>query len=84
MLYVNGDMVDEQNRHVSFPIVEDMQSINSKFYKGTKPEGIVPELIDVLIRTLDLLGETGYDVEEELQRKHDYNASRPPKHGKKY
>ena len=49
-----------------------------------KPEGIDIELIDALIRLLDLLGSRGVDVDELLAIKRDYNASRPARHGKAY
>lgn len=51
-----------------------------------KPEGVVSELVDVIIRTADLLGwlvppdeaETAYEA------KMAYNKSRPYKHGKEF
>ena len=49
-----------------------------------KPEGIDIELVDALIRLLDLLGSRGVDVDELLAIKRDYNATRAPKHGKAY
>lgn len=49
-----------------------------------KPEGIDIELIDALIRLLDLLGSRGTDVDELLKQKLAYNATRAPKHGKAY
>lgn len=47
-----------------------------------KPEGVVPEIIDVLIRCLDLLGKLNVNTENELLTKHEYNDGRPYKHGK--
>ena len=49
-----------------------------------KPEGIDIELIDALIRLLDLLGSREVDVDELLKQKLAYNATRAPKHGKAY
>lgn len=49
-----------------------------------KPEGIDIELVDALIRLLDLLGSRGVDVDELLAIKRDYNAQRPARHGKAY
>ena len=40
------------------------------------------ELIDVLIRTLDILGWYGYDIEAALLAKHEHNKTRSYKHGK--
>lgn len=47
-----------------------------------KPEGAISELVDVLIRTLDLLEKLGADTEYEIRLKHAYNKTRPYKHGK--
>ena len=49
-----------------------------------KPEGVDIELIDALIRLLDLLGSRGVDVDELLKQKRAYNATRPARHGKAY
>ena len=49
-----------------------------------KPEGIAVEVIDALIRILDWCGHEGLDVEELVREKHEYNKSRPYKHGKKF
>ena len=49
-----------------------------------KPEGVDIELIDALIRLLDLLGSRGVDVDELMRIKLAYNATRPARHGKAY
>lgn len=49
-----------------------------------KPEGIAVEVIDALIRILDWCGKEGLDVEALVQEKHEYNKTRPYKHGKKF
>lgn len=49
-----------------------------------KPEGIDIELIDALIRLLDLLGSRGTDVDGLLEQKLAFNAQRPARHGKAY
>ena len=49
-----------------------------------KPEGIAVEMIDALIRILDWCGSEGLDVERLVREKHEYNKSRPYKHGKRY
>ena len=48
-----------------------------------KPEGIAVEMIDCLIRILDWCGKEGVDVDEILTRKHEYNKTRPYRHGGK-
>jgi len=48
-----------------------------------KPEGIVIELADTIIRILDYCGYAGIDIEEAIRIKHEYNKTRPYKHGGK-
>lgn len=48
-----------------------------------KPEGIGPELADVIIRTLDLAARYGIDMETMLVMKHKYNLTRAQMHGGK-
>ena len=48
-----------------------------------KPEGIPTELTDVIIRILDYCGKEGIDIEEAIRIKHEYNKTRPYKHGGK-
>lgn len=53
------------------------------YSEGEKPEGIAVEMIDCLIRILDWCGKEGVDVDEILARKHEYNKTRPYRHGGK-
>lgn len=48
-----------------------------------KPEGFPIELADAVIRIADLCGELGIDLEEAIRIKHEYNKTRPYRHGKK-
>ena len=48
-----------------------------------KPDGIAVEMIDCMIRILDYLEKEGVDIEFILREKHNYNKSRPYKHGGK-
>ena len=48
-----------------------------------KPEGIVAELADVVIRVADMCGAQGWDLEHALIEKMDYNDTRPHRHGGK-
>lgn len=48
-----------------------------------KVTGLPSELIDVLIRTLDLLAAMGVDIDQLVQLKTEYNKNRPMKHGGK-
>jgi hypothetical protein len=49
----------------------------------TKPEGMVVELADVVIRILDFCGFKKLDLDRSLREKHTYNATRPHRHGGK-
>lgn len=48
-----------------------------------KPEGIGIELADVLIRVLDYCAKEGIDIDYMLKVKHEYNKTRPYRHGGK-
>lgn len=51
--------------------------------KPTKPEGVAPELADVVIRVGDLAHMLGIDLNREIEIKMMYNNTRPRKHGGK-
>jgi NTP pyrophosphatase (non-canonical NTP hydrolase) len=51
--------------------------------KDDKPEGIPIELADCIIRILDYCGKEGIDIESAIRIKHEYNKTRPYKHGGK-
>ena len=53
------------------------------FGDNGQPEGIPTELADVIIRVLDYCGQEGIDIERALLDKHNYNKTRPYKHGGK-
>lgn len=48
-----------------------------------KPEGIPIELADVIIRIFDYCGHAKIDIEGAILMKHEYNKSRPYRHGNK-
>jgi len=48
-----------------------------------KPAGMASELADVMIRVLDLAERCGFDMQDEIERKMAYNATREYKHGGK-
>lgn len=50
---------------------------------GPKPEGIPSELADVVIRIMDMCGRYGIDLETAILEKHEYNKTRPYRHGGK-
>lgn len=48
-----------------------------------KPDGIAVELIDCVIRVFDYLAKEQVDIEKIILTKHEFNKSRPYKHGGK-
>jgi len=58
----------------------DYERIPFDSIRGTVEE----ELIDAIIRILDICGIYKVDVDELMKRKFNYNIQRPPLHGRKY
>ncbi len=54
-----------------------------KEWRSKKPEGIAVELVDCIIRILDYCGRKGIDIDEVIRIKHEYNKTRPYRHGGK-
>lgn len=48
-----------------------------------KPEGVPVELADCVIRILDFCGHHGIDLEQAIELKMKFNATRPHRHGGK-
>lgn len=48
-----------------------------------KPDGTAVEMIDCVIRIFDYLAKEGIDIERIMLEKHEYNKTRPYKHGGK-
>lgn len=53
------------------------------YYSNGKPEGFSVELADAIIRILDLCGKLNLDIQFAVSTKHEYNKSRPHRHGGK-
>lgn len=51
--------------------------------KNGKMCGIPSELADIVIRVMDICGYYNIDLEQAIEEKHEYNKSRPYKHGGK-
>lgn len=49
-----------------------------------KPEGVPSELADMIIRCFDMADYYGIDLENMILEKHEFNKTRPYKHGKKF
>ncbi len=53
------------------------------FGAGGKPEGFWVEIADAVIRVLDLAEAMDVDLEHVIELKHEYNKTRPYRHGGK-
>lgn len=53
------------------------------YRENGKPEGIPSELADVVIRIFDICDYYGIEIEKVLLEKHEFNKTRPYKHGGK-
>lgn len=58
---------------------------NETYYTGIemKMEGVPSELADVVIRVFDMAEHYGIDIESAILEKHEFNKTRPYKHGGK-
>lgn len=61
------------------------EETNLNLWTGEKLEGRAVELADCIIRILDWCGKNNIDIEKIITLKHNFNITRPYKHGgKKY
>lgn len=51
--------------------------------KNGKPEGFDAEIADIVIRCFDLAGALDIDLESAIRMKHEFNETRPHRHGGK-
>jgi len=56
----------------------------SYYREDGKPEGVPAELADVVIRCFDMADYYGIDLEAAILEKHEFNKTRPYKHGKEF
>lgn len=59
------------------------KDITETYYDGEKPCGVPSELADVIIRILDMCEYYNINIDKILIEKHEFNKSRPYKHGGK-
>ena len=81
-----SEALEEYRNHMPLVYFVDETSCIEKDmsrYNGQKLEGIATEMIDCILRILDWCGANSIDVENLLCLKHEYNKTRPYKHGGK-
>lgn len=61
---------------------EGKEPTTTYYREDGKPEGIPSELADVIIRIFDMCHHYKIDIVSMLQEKHEFNKTRPYKHGK--
>ena len=76
-------VIDTVQRDGKTVIPEIRTDYHDGNYDGEKPEGVFVELADCIIRILDYCGKEGIDIEYVIRRKHEYNKTRPYRHGGK-
>jgi len=56
------------------------------YYRASdgKPEGLLYELADCVIRIADYCGKHNLDLQYAIEKKMNFNKTRPPMHGKKF
>lgn len=86
-----SEALEEHRNKKPMLYAEDFHQIEGRYrvepsypgFEKLKPEGIAVEMADCLIRILDWAGANGVDMDAIVQRKHEYNKSRPYRHGNK-
>lgn len=63
--------------------INDCENTDLYDWHGEKLEGIATEMADCIIRILDWCVKEGVDIEKIIRLKHEYNKTRPYKHGGK-
>lgn len=76
------DLYTASGKTVSYN--NDVAGLIAAADRGEKPEGFAVELADALIRILDLAGSLELPLQEIIEAKLTYNATRSYKHGKAF
>lgn len=83
-LYYLNERTQQANVHTTEKVGTDGRiNVMPNMARSKKPEGVAVELADCVIRILDYCGHAGIDIEEAIRIKHEYNKTRPYRHGGK-
>ena len=61
----------------------DGSQMDEVYFVNGKPEGFPVEIADALIRLLDICDAFSIDIDRAVDLKHEYNKTRPYRHGGK-
>ena len=73
---------EERNIGESLMLIVTEVAEAMEAHRNDDRENFEEEIADVIIRTLDLCGGLGIDIEAAMRKKMQYNYTRPYKHGK--
>jgi NTP pyrophosphatase (non-canonical NTP hydrolase) len=62
---------------------EKVMPVSVKWQSDKKPEGVLSEIADCVIRLMDLCEDQDWDLEDAIKRKHEFNKTRMYRHGGK-